>query len=230
MSNAVLFNDVQDSLEFLKFARPLLLKVDAEAEKVLEGRDQVLDRFGPLFRDHADQLTESDVSDFLDFEKNCHWTGLHRQKPNILHDLDAVRHAVANLVKRKELNDDVAARFDAAEKSVKGFGAGIISPILYVAFPDYYGVWNSKSEFGLKLLNLWPMASRGESHGTVYGHVNNSLFHVRRMLNSDVLPGEPMVDLWTVDYYWHALKLLAQRDQLDAVVSEYREKNPIPQD
>ncbi len=217
-----MFKDASESLEFLRFAKTDLLKADSESGTILHGRDKVLERFGPLFRNHAMDLTEDDISAFLDFEKNCHWTGLHRQKSAICSDINAVRRAVAKLVKRQE-PDNIATRFDYAYREVTGFGEGIITPILFVAYPDYYGVWNSKSEFALQLLNLWtPNADRGESKGSKYTRFNAAIYHARKRLNELQESNQPPVDLWTIDYYWHAIKIMHDDGSLTALVDRFQ--------
>jgi hypothetical protein len=44
---------------------------------IVAKRDEVLARFGPIFRD-PQSLTKQDYLDFLSFKHNHHWTGLER--------------------------------------------------------------------------------------------------------------------------------------------------------
>lgn len=195
---------------------------DSDALFIMRGRDTVLETFGPLFREGADRLTEEDMARFLDFEENCHWTGLHRQKPSILSNVTAVRHAIARLTQRKDYDDDLEERFDFACKSVKGFGEGIVSPILFVSFPEHYGVWNSKAEFALKQLGLWIVQDKGDSKGRSYSKVNATLIQARNYLNRRLGSGEHPVDLWTIDYCWHAIKVMHDDGRLNELIADLR--------
>lgn len=215
------FRDQGEALDFLKFARPILLTSGGDFEKVLRGRDDVISQFGSLFRDRPHTITTEQMGDFLQFERNCHWTGLHRQAPNILSDIGAVRRAVSVLVGQPDRNLPLKTRFDMANKMVKGFGPGIMSPILFVAYPSDYGVWNSKSEAGLKQLGLWFQPHKA-SPGELYEAVRARLFHVRRVLNEQMEPGIPKLDFWTIDYYWHALWVLDEEGKLESLVREFR--------
>jgi len=215
------FNDPIEALAFLKFARRTLLTSGDDFERVLQGRDAVISRFGPMFRDRPETISTEAMGEFLQFENNCHWTGLHRQAPKILSDIGEVRRAVAVLMGRAEPDLPLKDRFDRAIKMVKGFGPGIVSPILFVAFPSEYGVWNAKSEEGLKRLGLWfqpPRASQGE----IYEAVNTRLFHIRKTLNEGLEPGTPKLDYWTIDYYLHALSVLDAEGSLDPLIREFR--------
>lgn len=216
------FQSPQEGLAFLQVARRHLLSADSDAQFIMRGRDQVLETFGPLFRERADRLSEADMARFLDFEQNCHWTGLHRQKPAILSNMPAVRRAVSRLTRLQAHDNDLDERFNFACNSVKGFGEGIVTPILFVAYPQVYGVWNSKSEFALKLLGLWIVQDKGESKGRSYCKVNATLLQARNYLNKLLEPGEHPFDLWTIDYCWHAIKVMHDDGRLPNLLADLR--------
>ena len=104
---------------------------------------------------------------------------------------------------------------------VRGFGQGIITPILFVAFPHDYGVWNGKSESGLNKLGLGIVADRGESPGRKYVKINNALLQARNHLNKMLKPGDHPIDLRTIDYFWHAIKVMGDDGRLDGLVADY---------
>ena len=222
MPNDVLFTDQTQALRFLTWAKSDLLQADEDSTKVMQGRDQVLQKFGPIFREAGSSLTESAIKDFLSFEENCHWTGLYRQQSAILSNFDKAKLAIGNLVRKPEYGDNLAERFDAADRGVRGFGQGIISPILFVAFPNDYGVWNSKSETGLNLLGLGIVSDRGDSPGRKYEKINGALWHVRKNLNLQLTPGDHPIDFWTLDYFWHALKVMGDDGRLNALVNRFK--------
>ena len=222
MPPSPVFANQAEALEFLTWSRAELLQADYDADHVMSGRDEVLERFGPVFRNAQSALTPELLTEFLSFAKNHHWTGLHRQVSNLLLDFDATRSAVDLLTKRPDESDDVASRFDRTDKAVKGFGEGIMTPILFVAYPDTYGVWNRTSEDSLKLLSLWPMAERGETKGAVYEKVNARLYYARKYLNQNLPKGVHPVDLWTIDYFWHAIKVMHNDGRLTELVRRFR--------
>ena len=188
----------------------------------MRSRDEVLASFGPMFRERAERISEEDVARFLDFEHNCHWTGLHRQKSAILSNMPAVRKAVIRLMRRHGDDGDLEERFNFACETVRGFGEGIITPILFVAYPQHYGVWNSKSEFALKMLGLWIVQDRGESKGRSYCKVNATLLQARNFLNRHLCAGEHPIDLWSIDYCWHAIKVMHDDGRLQPLIQELR--------
>jgi hypothetical protein len=217
-------NSPIEGLQFLEWAQPRLLEADRDAERILHGRDEVLARFGPIFRDDAEEITEEQFGDFLDFEQNKHWTGLHRQKRSILSDISAVRRAVKRLVQRKEFDDDLEERFNFANKAVKGFGEAVITPVLFVAYPDDYAVWNSKSDFALKTLCLEAPVDKGDTKGRVYVKINGTIRQALNFLNRQVSPHSEPVDLWTIDYYWHAIKVMNDDGRLADLIAEFRRR------
>ncbi len=91
---------------------------------------------------------------------------------------------------------DVSERFDETVGSVKGMGKAIVTAILQVAYPDKYGVWNSTSETGMKMLDLWPQFDRGTTMGVRYARINRILLSLAEDLQ---------VSLWTLDTLWWLL-------------------------
>ncbi len=54
-----------------------------------------------------------------------------------------------------------------------GFGKGIATGILTVAYPEQFGVWNNTSEAALRQVGLWPNLLKGEGIGGRYEKINN---------------------------------------------------------
>ncbi|RMD59354.1 DUF91 domain-containing protein, partial [Candidatus Parcubacteria bacterium] len=90
----------------------------------------------------------------------------------------------------------LAHRFDDALTRIRGLGKALASAILLVVYPDRYGVWNSTSESGLKILDLWPQFERGISVGQKYALLNDLFHRLTEALN---------IDLWTLDWLWWEL-------------------------
>jgi hypothetical protein len=72
-------------------------------------------------------------------------------------------------------------------------GKNVSTAILMVTQPDQYGVWNNRSEAGMKRLDIWPKFDRGESFGSRYVRVNQILNQLSESLG---------IDLWTLDALW----------------------------
>ena len=106
--------------------------------------------------------------DFLDFEKNCHWTGLYRQKSNICVDMVSVRKAISILMRAEPHVASLAGIFDQANSMVRGFGEGIITPILFVAYPQSFGEKKTKTTKTKHNKRLWPAKERGDTKGNTY--------------------------------------------------------------
>ncbi|HDP97806.1 MAG TPA: DUF1016 family protein [bacterium] len=82
-------------------------------------------------------------------------------------------------------------------------GKAVVTPILLVAYPDKYGVWNQKSETALRQLNLFPEFRRGESFSDKYLKVNHVLNELKEKY---------AISLW----------------QLDGIMGEIAGNSPFP--
>ncbi|HQH70945.1 MAG TPA: endonuclease NucS [bacterium] len=160
-------------------------------KEIVEPRDAVFARFQPLFSDdHIPALKEEEFRDFLLFENNHHWTGLHRQGPRICKNMIKLRESLAILVNEGQ---SLVERLNKAIEMVSGMGKNIATAILIILYPDRYGVWNNRSEANMKQLGIWPAFDRGESFGKRYAKVNEILLQLRDALQ---------IDLWTLDALW----------------------------
>jgi len=167
---------------------------ETDVEPSTNAQAEVIAHFQPILSvDNLEQLTETDFRSFLLFRNNRHWTGLERQGSRIRQDMPALRRALATL---QDENRPIAERYDYVMEQVKGMGRAITTAILLVLYPERYGVWNRKSEQGLKLVNLWPQQVWGESEGVRYDPINRILLLLCQRWG---------VDLWTLDALWHYL-------------------------
>ena len=155
-----------------------------------------------MFREPLRFLTPKIFDDFLRFEKNRHWTGLSRQKPKLMRNFKKLQQALDVLVNEEM---PLPERMDTTLR-LDGMGPGIATPILFTAYPDRYAVWNSKSESGLKVLALWP-DHLCSSEGEKYVFINRAIVELRDEFNRRLKPLGGSIDLWTIDAYWHILRL-----------------------
>jgi len=160
-------------------------------------REGVLNRFGPLFRDPT-RLTKQDYLDFLSFKHNHHWTGLERLGRPAAENMQNLRGAITLLVNESL---PLAERFDSAIAQINGVSWATLTPILLIAYPARYGVWNGTSEPEMRERGLWPAFPRGATAGEKYEAINAVLVNLARVHG---------VDLWTLDALWWVGKLERQ--------------------
>lgn len=114
--------------------------------------------------------------------------------------MENLRAAVSTLVDESE---PLAERFDVALTMVHGVGPATLTPMLLLAYPDRYGVWNGTSEPEMRDRGLWPTFPHGSSFGKKYEIINSALIDLAAGLG---------VDLWTLDALWWASKLERQNN------------------
>lgn len=151
-------------------------------------KDSVLDEYQSLFQpDEIRSITEQEFKEFLLYENNHHWTGLHRKRSMMTEDLERLRDGLETLVDEEQ---DLAPRVQTTKEMVDGMGKATISAVLVTTYPEKYGVWNNRSEEALKQLDLWPDFEYGSNFGQRYNRVNEVLLDLSNELN---------LDLWELD-------------------------------
>lgn len=168
-----------------------------EINDIVAKRDDVLQRFGPVFRDPA-SLKKQDYLEFLSFQHNHHWTGLERLGRRAADDFEGLRAALSILT---DEDRRLSSRFDVVLSRIAGVGSATLTPILLCAYPDRYGVWNGTSEAQLRARGLWPTFPRGSTSGQKYQRINDVLVEVA---------SDHHVDLWTLDALWWLERLKTQ--------------------
>jgi hypothetical protein len=184
--------------------RPLLETAaqDPDVDKVMRSRDKVLARYQPVFApEHVPDLTADEFQSFVQFDNNCHWTGLSRKTAKVCDDLPQLKTALLTLLDESQ---SVGSRVDTLSpkgkpKYIKGFGKAVVTAILHVAYPAKYGVWNNTSEEGMKIVRVWPKVERGATDGERYEQINAVLNQLSKAVN---------IDLWTLDALWWRVKVL----------------------
>ena len=154
---------------------------------------KVVDKYGKIFNPkNLDKLTKEDFKSFLLFRNNLHWVGINRQSNIISSDMEKLTRYLKEL-----LNEDIPIQ-ERLEKLldrnnslyIKGLGRAVLTPILLVVYPKKYGVWNSKSEEALKMLNIFPDFKSKDSFSTRYLKVNDVLTE---------LASRYQISLWNLD-------------------------------
>lgn len=154
----------------------------------IEDKSSVLDEYQSLFQlGETGGITEQDFKEFLLYENNLHWTGLHRKRSMMTDDMEQLRDGLQTLVDGEQ---DLASRVQTTKEKVDGMGKATISAILVTTYPERYGVWNNRSEEALKQLDIWPEFEYGSDFGQRYERVNEVLLD---------LGNELELDLWDLD-------------------------------
>jgi hypothetical protein len=112
--------------------------------------------------------------------------------------MDNLRDTVTILV---DETVPLSERFDTALSMVHGLGPATFTPMLLLAYPDRYGVWDGTSEPEMRELGIWPTFPRGSSEGKKYEIINSVLVDKAKELG---------IDLWTLDALWWVTKLERQ--------------------
>jgi hypothetical protein len=179
--------------------RPILNRAQKNPSKgmatILQGRNEVYAYYQPIFsQEYINELTEEQFKSFLLFKNNRHWWSLHRFGGYMTADMKKLREALALLL---DENKTIKERFDYLLPNSGAFvprlGGATLTPILHIAHPNKYGVFNNATTAGLKSLKLLPHFERNMPFSERYAKVNDILL---------ALADEMQIDLWTLDALW----------------------------
>lgn len=161
-------------------------------QKRIQEEKEVIQKYGTIFNPtNLDNLTKEDFKSFLLIKNNKHWEGIHRQGNIITADMNKLKKGLKILLNEtKDIRERLNFLFSPNKSNyIKGLGRAIVTPILLVVYPKKYGVYNSKSEEGLKKIGLMPDFKR-ESFAEKY-------FEINKILNE--LSSRYKVTLWQLD-------------------------------
>ncbi len=155
-----------------------------------QNEKKVIARFQPIFTpENLDNLTAEDFKSFLRSKNNKHWWGIQRQGGHLTEDMNHLRSALRILLdETKPIEERLETLFPANRPNyIKFLGRAVATPILLVAYPNKYSVYNRKVELSLKACALYP-DERGMSLAQRYVKVNQVLtdlaqrHHISRFL------------------------------------------------
>jgi len=123
-------------------------------------------------------LTKQDMTGFLSYQQNRRWREI--SKEDVTADMARLRTAMATLVDESRTITDRLNELEPGrgELSVPHLGKAKLTPILLVAHPKQYGVWNEYSERALVGMGLFPEFSPGWHLGEQYTAVNDVMVRV----------------------------------------------------
>jgi len=176
--------------ELLEFAES-----DDMLGPIIAAKEEVLDRYQPCFTlAGISNLTAEQFLGFLLFRNNHHWTGLQRMGPAIVGDMDRLKAALNELLDESvPISHRLDSLLPGGKARVLRLGKAVLTPILLIAHPDRYGVWNGTSEGALRNLGLWHGFDRKASVGERYERLMGIFLQLARDLGTD---------LWTLDSLW----------------------------
>jgi thermostable 8-oxoguanine DNA glycosylase len=158
--------------------------------------NEVIEKYGNMFNpNNLDSLNKEDFKSFLLIKNNKHWEGIHRQGNMITQDMNKLKDALKILLdEEKSIKERLNYLFPKNNPNyIKGLGRAIVTPILMVVYPEKYGVYNRRSDEGLKKVNLIPKFYRGDTFSKKYIEIN-------KILNS--LASENNMTLFELDSVW----------------------------
>ncbi|NLF77125.1 MAG: DUF1016 family protein [Chloroflexi bacterium] len=183
-----------------------------------QAREEVITRYGMLFHpENLGSLTAEEFRSFLLYKNNQHWHGINRQAGVLTEDMDRLRAALSILLDESR---PIVERLDELfprnrPKFLKGLGRAVATPILLVVYPQKYGVYNSISEAGMRMVDLFPDLPYGASFAQEYAAVNNVLLDVAKRLD---------ISLWELDGLWSIMvRHEDEPEQIDTIVVEEAE-------
>jgi hypothetical protein len=165
-----------------------------EDTSIDDGAEQVRAKFGSMFTPAG--ISELDAKKFKEF-LTCHWRHISRHSGEVTADLPLLRKAILILVDEGK-DKPISERIDEAKNMIQGLGRAAISAILLVAYPTKYGVYNSVSEKGLRLIGMHPKDNgvpefNRLSTGKQYEHVNRVLQDLSTQYG---------ISQWALDRIW----------------------------
>ncbi len=142
--------------------------------------------------DNVAFLTKEQFKSFLLIKNNLHWEGIHRQGNILTADMQKLRQYLGCLLDESTpIHTRLTALFDKNNRLyIKGMGRAVLTPILLMAYPQKYGVWNARSESALRALNTHPDFKNSESFANKYIEFNNTLTDLKNELG---------VSFWQLD-------------------------------
>ena len=141
----------------LETAITSLKKELKENPEKLKTEQQVINKFGRLFTfSNIDSITAEQFEEFCDFKSNHHWT-ISRHKTNLTKDMEQLKKSLKILLDESIPISDRLKRLreHPSTEYQKYLGKAYFSPILLVAHPDKYPVYNDTVKIALEELSIY---------------------------------------------------------------------------
>lgn len=169
----------------------------------MKERRRAKEHYRKMFQpENLDKMTRENFRSFLYFKNNRAWTQLYRRGLKLIENMEGLRKAITHL-QDESINIEFRLRdvMNRGKLHLNGFGKNIATGILHICDDkDQFGVWNNRTESGLKVLNRKPPISL--DFGISYTRINNELLKLKEELNTDLV----MID----GFMWHLSKTYSQ--------------------
>lgn len=172
--------------------------IEESVDSWYRARKEAKEKYARLFSlENLRNLTAEDFESFLYFRNNRSWTTLYRRGCEAAENMHDLKKALSFL---QNESVDIRTRINSVlyggSYHIKGLGKNIATAILHICDKkDKYGVWNNRTEGGLKKLERLPR--RTYNNGEFYCRINIELNRFKKELKTDLI----MIDsfLWYVD-------------------------------
>jgi len=163
--------------EIVKFTADKLKQYQSDwwknAEKIIH------QDYGKLFDYRQNRFNIDLFLEFLDFKNNLHWKGIGRNKTEITQNRDKLGKTMLTLIDPGTSESKRISVFDkGSELFIPGLNKATITPILMIAFPDKYGVWNERSIKALTNLHLYSKFFTADKQSEKYRAINEILVNL----------------------------------------------------
>lgn len=149
------YESAEDGMKYLE--RLIRHNTNPQFVRMVRDGDSVHREFGRLFHpDNLHRLKATEFKEFLLYEHNRHWWGIHRHQAKLVADMDRLRTVLGLLLDESSPIEERLNRIEptSGPKPLPGLGKAVFTPILHVVYPSTYGVWNSVAESAMQRLNL----------------------------------------------------------------------------
>ena len=122
--------------------------------------------------------------------------------------------------------EELAIRYDAFRREIKGFGTAMLAEILAFIHPDQCGVWNDRARFALNQLGYYktiPFIQKRQLSGTEYQQFNSLVGSLVEELKPH---GFIDLDYLGINYFFYEIWRTAKKE-IPAVGNEPRGEAPI---
>jgi len=210
--------ELQEAIQIIK------QRYQTDAERI-NAEKKVIEKYGSMFHpSNIDNLTAEDFKSFLLMKNNSHWEGIHRQGNMLTSDMGKLKSALKLLLDESRPIKERIEKIMPKNKPplIKGLGRAVLTPILLVAYPNKYAVYNSVVEAGMNGFKIFP-TFKNESFAEKYVKINEIINNLAKQNG---------LSLWQIDeVWWQGTKWITSKgavplDEQTAVIEDEEEGFP----
>lgn len=155
-----------------------------------------ISKYGRKFHlENINRLTKDDFVDFFRFKNNNHWKYISRHVNTVTNNMNKLKLAIKHLLDENlpmvdRYNDVIA---NNGKMHITQFGRAKATPILFLAYPESYCVYNDIVEKAMKRLDIFPEISVKDTEGEIYQKINNIVLDISKKYE---------LSIWKIDHLW----------------------------